>query len=172
MGADISANAVRLYAVLQRFANGNGRAWPSRRTIADLMRVSTATVDRAKDELVTVGALHVENRVGPNGDPSSNLYTVFTTPHGNPSPSSHMPKGMVIGGGRGMVTRDALNKASMKQSQPGNSSVVKQCPACLGKNRDIETHPGMSSIWVPASTGSHRGGSYVICHKCNGEGHL
>ena len=56
--ADISANAVRLYAVLRRFADGDGQAWPTRRLLADRMRLKDRRrVDSALDELVGIGAL-------------------------------------------------------------------------------------------------------------------
>ena len=166
--ADISANAVRLYAILNRFANGSGKAWPSRRTLAELMRTSTATVDRAKDELVAVGALIVEARTNPAGDPSSNLYTLLTRPHETSSP---VRKGMVAGGGTGMGTGDALNRANLRQNQTGNSAPAKKCSACLGKNRDIEGMDGRSCIHSRCLDGRGRiSYSYIICPVCDGIG--
>ena len=151
--ADISSNAVRLYAVLNRFANSQGRAWPSRKTLADLMRTSTATVDRAKDELVSIAALTIEHRTGPAGDPSSNLYILHT--------SSPVTKGTPTDEERGMATRDALNRANMKQSQQGNSSRMRTCQSCLGMHKDDE---GLSTIWNPQDN------TQIRCQKCNGKG--
>ena len=169
--ADISANAVRLYAVLNRFANGSGRAWPSRRTLADAMRVSTATVDRAKDELVTIGALIVEARTNAAGDPSSNLYTLLTRPHDTNAPSSQVPKGMVTREGTGMGTGDALNRANSIQRKTENSAPMRKCSVCLGKNRDIEGMEGRSCIHSRDLDGRGRiSYSYVICSWCDGEG--
>lgn len=170
--ADVSNAAVRLYAVLARFANSQGRAWPSRRTLADLMKCSMSSIDRAKDELISIGALSVEHRTNPSGDPSSNLYTIFTHPHGKASPSSPVARGMVISEGRGMVTRDALNRVNMKQSQQANSAPVKKCSTCLGKNRDIEGKAGLSCVHVKdiSSNGKVVGYTYVICPDCDGSG--
>ena len=151
--ADISSNAVRLYAVLNRFANSQGRAWPSRKTLADLMRTSTATVDRAKDELVAIAALTVEHRTGPAGDPSSNLYILHT--------SSPVTKGTLKDGHRGMATRDALNRDNMKQSQQGKSSRLRTCQECLGMNRDND---GLSRNW------NEEDNRHIRCQKCNGKG--
>ena len=70
--AEISGNAVRLFAILHRYANSRLEAWPSRKTIAAAMRCSTATVDRAREELVEVGALTVIQRTtdaGPDLEP-------------------------------------------------------------------------------------------------------
>ena len=176
--ADVSNAAVRLYAVLARFANSQGRAWPSRRTLADLMKCSMSSIDRAKDELISIGALSVEHRTNPSGDPSSNLYTIFTHPHGKASPSSPVARGMVISEGRGMVTRDALNKVNMKQSQQGNSAQTttrsRACGNCLGKYRtgyDDGTE-GLSHIWIETTSFGEKPGKgvYVVCEVCGGTG--
>jgi hypothetical protein len=151
--ADISSNAVRLYAILNRFANSQGRAWPSRKTLADLMRTSTATVDRAKDELVAIAALTIEHRTGPAGDPSSNLYILHT--------SSPVTKGTPTLEERGMATRDALNRDNMKQSQQGKSSKSRTCQICLGKH---SADDGLTKTW------SVQDNNYIRCQKCNGKG--
>ena len=158
--ADISANAIRLYGVLNRFANSNGHAWPSRKTIADLMRVSVATIDRAKDELVELGALTVEPRTTPSGDPSSNLYILHVSHIANIGTPSPMREGMVTREERGMVTRDDLKRDSMKQRKERALACVK----CLGKYRvgyDDGTE-GLSHIWD--------NGNYIICSACQGLG--
>ena len=156
--ADISANAVRLYALLNRYANSQGKAWPSRRTLAEALRISASTVDRSKDELVGIGALIVETRSTPAGDYTSNLYTLAT--------SSPMTKGISTRDDRGIVTRDELNKANINQSQKTKSSPVRGCGTCLGKHRvgyDDGTE-GLSHIW------HETGNAYVICPRCDGTG--
>lgn len=72
--ADVSAQAVRLYAVLDRFADQHRRCFPGRRRLADLHRSSPATVDRAAAELVVAGLVTITPRFTPDGDRSSNLY--------------------------------------------------------------------------------------------------
>lgn len=63
--ADISANAVRLYAALGRYSNMPHGAVPSRQTLAgEWMHCSLDTVDRAKAELVRIGALEIKTRKG------------------------------------------------------------------------------------------------------------
>lgn len=162
--ADISANAVRLYGILNRFANGNGRAWPSRNTLADLMRVSKGTIDRAKTELVDIGALLVEQRTNPAGDPSSNLYTLLIRPF----ESSQVMKGSPMTGYRGSPMDDDLNRVNMKQSQSGKSASAKTlaCGVCVGKYRngyDDGTN-GLSHVWENETK------SYVVCPQCDGSG--
>jgi len=163
--ADISANAVRLYAILNRFANSRGRAWPSRKTIADLMRVSVATIDRAKDELVELGALTVEARTTPSGDPSSNLYTLHTSQGDTNGPSSPMTQGTPTHEERGTPTGDALNRDSMKQrKEPRSSATMTKCRVCESKNFDTSEHPGKTCTWEPETR------TFTICSQCEGTG--
>lgn len=76
LSAPVSDRAVRLYAWLSRYAdNQSGECWPSRKRLADQLGCSLSSLDRAKDELVSVGALTVTVRVGEDGQ-KSNLYTV------------------------------------------------------------------------------------------------
>lgn len=75
--ADISAHAVRLYAALDRYADLPKGAIPSRQTLAnEWLHCSLDTVDRAKRELIEVGALTVE-KTGRN----NNLYTLEDRPN-------------------------------------------------------------------------------------------
>ena len=82
LNAEVSDRAVRLYAVLGRYADRDGKAFPSRRTLATKLRCSVDTVDRAKRELEDIGALTVEHRTDEDGDPTSNLYTLHAQPGG------------------------------------------------------------------------------------------
>jgi hypothetical protein len=157
--APISSNAVRLYAILNRFANSQGRAWPSRKTLAELMQCSTATIDRAKDELVEIDALTVEHRTGPAGDPSSNLYILKT--------SSPVTKGSPKDAQRGGAKDDTLNRATMKQSQTSQSSTQKTCRLCDNRFRvgyEDATEEGLSHIYDPKTNG------FTVCPRCHGNG--
>mgnify|MGYP007071655611 FL=1 len=76
LDADISDRAIRLYAVLMRYADKHTlKAFPSRGTIAQRLRCSKASVDRAITELENVGALTREHRFN-----SSIVYTLHTYP--------------------------------------------------------------------------------------------
>jgi hypothetical protein len=160
--ADISANAVRLYGVLNRFANSRGHAWPSRKTIADIMRVSVATIDRAKDELVELGALSVEARTTPSGDPSSNLYILHISHVENSGPLSPMSQGLLTREGRGMVTRDDLKRDSMNQRKIRPHS----CAECLNKYKTghEDGTEGLSHIWLEETR------TFTVCPSCDGSG--
>jgi Helix-turn-helix domain len=78
LDADVSAQAIRLYAVLRRYADQRtGHAHPSRRTLADRMRVaSTRTVDAALDDLVRIGAVEIFTRSRDDGGRSTSGYVV------------------------------------------------------------------------------------------------
>jgi len=80
---DLTARAVRLFAVLDRFAGDAEDCYPSRKKLARKMGCSPATVDRALAELVEVGAVEVSprRRTGDDedGGQTSNLYTLHGT---------------------------------------------------------------------------------------------
>ena len=75
LDADVSALAVRTWAILRSYAdNITGEAWPSRSTIARRCGVSVDSIDRAVKELVKAGSLSVVRRKGKNGEPLTNLF--------------------------------------------------------------------------------------------------
>jgi hypothetical protein len=65
LDADISAQAVRLYCVLNRHANKNHIAFPGRKSLSSRVRCSKATIDRAMKELQAIGAVEVTHRREP-----------------------------------------------------------------------------------------------------------
>ena len=71
-----SDKALRLYAVLARYAdNDDLTAYPGRSTLAKRMGCHRATVDRAVEELIELGALTKRVRVK-DGKYQSSLYTI------------------------------------------------------------------------------------------------
>jgi hypothetical protein len=73
---EISGHAVRLYLLLRRHGDRDGRSFPSRRRLADQMHTSPSTVDRARAELVEVGAICERHRPGDGDNYTSNEYHV------------------------------------------------------------------------------------------------
>lgn len=72
---DISDRAIRLYAVLARYADKDThKAFPSRKTLAARLKCSPASVDRASIELVDAGLLQKEHRFN-----NSIVYTLVTS---------------------------------------------------------------------------------------------
>jgi predicted transcriptional regulator len=73
---DISDRAFKLYAILARYAdNDTHKAFPSRDTLAERLRCSKASVDRAVLELVDAKAIQKRHRAY-----NSVLYTVLIDP--------------------------------------------------------------------------------------------
>ena len=113
LNLDISDRAVRLYAVLARYADSEThKAYPSRATLAERLRCSTASVDRAALELVDAGAMTKKQRHN-----SSIVYTLQV--------SSPMTRGVLThdeGGSspvtRGVITGDELTRTT--ELEPDN----------------------------------------------------
>lgn len=78
---DLSPRAVRLFAVLDRFAGDSDDCYPSRKKLAEKLACSPATVDRALAQLVKAGAVEVtrRRRDAEDGGQTSNLYTLLGT---------------------------------------------------------------------------------------------
>jgi len=93
---DISDRAVRLYAVLARYAdNDTHKAYPSRDTLAERLRCSTKSVDRAAQELLDAGAMTKQHRHN-----SSIIYTLKVVQgggHHSPGGSTPVSRGVDTG---------------------------------------------------------------------------
>lgn len=81
---EISDRAVRLYALLGRYVNANGTCFPSRRTLAERMRCSPTSLDRAVKELEDAGALRTEERRRDDQSRTTNLYVLTYSPTTTP----------------------------------------------------------------------------------------
>jgi len=76
----VSATAIKLYLVLRKNGdNKRGVSFWSRKKLAEQMRCSINTVDRAKTELIGIGAICYINRKNDTGDWTSNLYHLHTS---------------------------------------------------------------------------------------------
>jgi hypothetical protein len=83
LDAPISDRACRLYGILGRYADRHSNhAWPSRRRLAERLRCSVKSIDRAVAELEAVGALRVERRYDEEGEQTTNLYTLLRLTRG------------------------------------------------------------------------------------------
>jgi len=75
LDSDVSAQAVRLYCVLHRYADKDTQhAHPSRRALAKRLRCSPDTIDRSLKELVEIGAVEVKHRHVEDDRQTSNDY--------------------------------------------------------------------------------------------------
>lgn len=84
---EISDRAVRLYAVLRRHANTRLMSRPSRAKLAEKMRTSLSSVDRALRELEAVGAVTVRHR-WTNG--KGDYVFAKTAEYQTPAPSAYL----------------------------------------------------------------------------------
>lgn len=82
LAADISPNALKLYALLRRVGNNEtGVSFYSRSKLAVMLGgVSVKTVDRAMSSLIQLGAVRKQARMNDNGEMTSNTYQVLTRP--------------------------------------------------------------------------------------------
>ena len=76
LDAEISDRAVRLYGLLGRYADDSGSSFASRKKLAERLRCSVASLDRAVIELSSIQALEVDERKRENGSQTSNLYVL------------------------------------------------------------------------------------------------
>ena len=75
--SDVSATAIKLYLVLRKNGdNKRGVSFWSRKKLAEQLGTSANTMDRAKQELIDMGALCQINRKTKDGDWTSNMYHV------------------------------------------------------------------------------------------------
>lgn len=134
--AEISHAAVRLYCVLDRYADAQGHAYPGRKLLAERLGVKSAdTVDRALKELVAVGAVSVSRRFNDAGDPTSNLYTVHRYPPEGVAarmrpPSRTGQETSPQESGDGGRTDAAQNENHLNQIPPTPAADVSSTPTC------------------------------------------
>jgi hypothetical protein len=82
--SEISTTAIKLYLVLRKNGdNERGTSYWSRKKLGEQMRCTPGTIDRAKAELVAIGAICYINRKSDIGDWTSNLYHIHATPNQN-----------------------------------------------------------------------------------------
>jgi hypothetical protein len=120
LDADISDRAVRLYALLGRYADGEGESYPGRKTLAERLRCSLNSLDRAGQELVAAGALDVTPRKRDDGSQASNLYTLRSTPPvGRGGPTDGEGGSRTGGEPRTRTTRNESATTSTEVAAPG-----------------------------------------------------
>lgn len=73
---ELSALAVRLYLALRKYADAKGDCFPSRKKLADLLGVGVPTLDRARKQLVSAGAIEIRQRRAPDDRWLTSMYRV------------------------------------------------------------------------------------------------
>jgi biotin operon repressor len=127
---DISSTAFRLYAVLAKYAdNQTHQAFPSRETLADRLKCSVKTVERAVQELEAAGAIRKESR----GRYHSTLYTlVMSRPRGQKCPNEGTK----------------MSDEATKMSERGDKNVALTIPNELDQEElDLINIDGFDEFW-------------------------
>ena len=73
---ELSHRAKTVYMYLKDRSNADGTCWPSVRRIAEDLKLSRRTVQRALADLTHHGFLECTNRRRPNGSLTSSLYRI------------------------------------------------------------------------------------------------
>lgn len=128
LDADISDRAIRIYSILARYAdNETLQAFPSRETLARRANCHWRSIDRALDELITIGAITKQHRR--NGDSyQSNIYTLRRV---GPQLSPATDK----------ADREVLTPQSLPTDTGGNLTITTE----LEPSNDI--HQQFNSFW-------------------------
>ena len=77
---ELSALAVRLYLALRRHADAKGDCFPSRQKLSRLLGVSVPTLDRARQQLVSAGAIEMRQRRATDDRWLTSMYRVHWHP--------------------------------------------------------------------------------------------
>jgi len=118
--SEVSAQAVRLYAVLARKAdNDSGESYYSRRKLAGfLLSKDPRVVDKAVTELEMLGAVTVvRGRFSRDGDPTSNLYKVHVVPKGVVHKNALPSDGSCTTPSASQCTTPSASKRTLSESQ-------------------------------------------------------
>jgi hypothetical protein len=117
LDSPISDRAIRLYAVLGRYADDAGACHPSRRTLAARLNCSESSLDRALRELSENNAVVVTHRKTDEGDWTSNEYRVIR--------ALTVKVGGVTGEPTGGVTGDEQTRVNLNErTNPPNPPPV------------------------------------------------
>lgn len=158
--------ALALYHRLALMADREtGQAWPSRSYLAKMLGCSSDTIDRLKRQLQAVGAITVESRKGPDGAPTSNVYTVHFA-QGVAAPVRLGSRMDAAGGSRtgAALTRTTL-EPSLSEGSQANSS---RGGVALTSRSDAEA-VGCPKCMAPAGTPCQ--GTRGLRESCHAERH-
>lgn len=118
----VSANALKLFCVLARYANSDGRCWPSVATIAERLGATDRSIQRWMAELVEAGAVVKHPRTTELGDSDTNDYELRFADPRHRTPVSPPRVESVARGRDGTVARGrdravTLTRATRNESQ-------------------------------------------------------
>jgi hypothetical protein len=171
----VSDRSIRLFALLTRYADREGRGFPGRRTLANRLRCSVDSIDRALRDLVGAGAVRVEERwdVDRDGARLSNDYHLLEHREEDPSRTGAAPPGRTAAAapgrtpaaapGRTLAAAPAAHQRPLREREPGEREPgVNETPPCIPPHRGrvvvvIEpTHPPTADDIVAAWATAYR----------------
>jgi hypothetical protein len=119
---DVPDAALRLYALLLRYGGTSGARMPSRRLLAERMRRSVDSVDRAMRDLETAGLVRVERRRRGRENLTNRYHVRTTNPAERQRPSAAPPRGPDAGPmsdeGKGGGRRSAATRTDAATGAP------------------------------------------------------
>lgn len=152
LDSEVSDRAVRLYAMLRRYADSAGRAYPSRRRLGERLGCSEKSVDRTIGELVECGVLVVTPRFSDRGDRAANDYRLVDerTPV-SPGGVTGGPTPLVTGGPTPLDTGDEGKEESQffNESHTQRETTASQWP---DTDSSVPTSETASEVEVWGST--------------------
>lgn len=153
--ADISDRAFRLYCYLAlRVNRDKGYAWPTRKRIADALRCSPKSVDRAVQELIEIGAIEVRKRRSEYGDWDSNIYVVRHV-QGVASPVTPLvtgDQGLAMGDQGGRDTGDARGRDTGDALINNHLELTTEEPWNVVKPRSEDDHSNHQPLFIALVT--------------------
>jgi hypothetical protein len=154
----VSDRAVRLWGLLDRYADTERNAWPSRRTLAATLGCSPDSLDRAIRDLEQSGWLHVERRVGREGSRNEpSLYTLLdATPPSRTGAASPSRNGAAT---LAAPVRPALERES-KNENPPSPPVGGNVPVKVGR-KIVTAEEGAAALCILGEFNAQAGTSYT-----------
>lgn len=142
--AAISAQAVRLYAVLARFANyRTKKAHPSHKQLAETGRCSVATVRRAIEELEALGALETRGRKNELGQTSNEYVLRVSRP--------------LLAGEQGGLFTDEQGPLLAGEQRNESHSEREEEPTPLSATQTSPHDPDFEQWWTEYPSQRHQG---------------
>ena len=147
--ADISDRAVRVYAILARYADSETlQAFPSRETLAKRARCHWRSIDRAIDELVKLGAVTKTHRK--NGEAyQSNIYTLRRVLTGVSLPTDTGDESLLTG--VALPTDTGGNLTRTTKQEPKNDIAKKATRMPTDWQPSVEIQDTFSQKWPSLS---------------------
>lgn len=135
---DLTGSDVRVYAVMARMADAEGRCYPKADTVASRLNVSDDTVRRSIARLEAAGALRVEPKMGAGGYRSNDFLIAGDTPLTNKiTPERAKQKADAEANGR----KSAAAGGCRESAATAAATVRRQVPQICG---DKEGEPSLN----------------------------